>query len=221
MTEDVRSPRNTTRAMQEDPAEALLFFADAMGSNNSSEAILRQEAAGQREMVNSDVIPTQLKGCTEDDLTALGFVLGDPVEGDPLFRRATLPKGWKREASDHDMWSFIVDPDGYRRCGIFFKAAFYDRRADMGLETLHNYVSACLYDCTPPVVRGEWATAEALLAAIAELRDEHTNSVRTWTVDHSDAPNAAQYAAEHAEKVKLCDAFAEAVRTAQTEIADA
>lgn len=96
--------------------------------------IENMEAAGQRQVVESDVIPTELLRCTDDDLTALGFTLGDPVEDDPLFRHATLPEGWCREGSDHDMWSYIVDGEGKRRVAIFYKAAFYDRKAHLSLD---------------------------------------------------------------------------------------
>ena len=32
------------------------------------------------------------------------------------------------------MWSHIVDAEGRKRVAVFYKAAFYDRRADMRLE---------------------------------------------------------------------------------------
>jgi hypothetical protein len=140
MTES-RSPRDTTRAFREDPAESLLALAVGLTEGNMDSYIGAQESAGQREMVSSDVIPAELNGCTEADLIALGFVLGGPVEGDPLFRYATLPPGWKREGSDHDMWSYIRDGDGYRRCSVFYKAAFYDRKAHLGIETVKGYIS--------------------------------------------------------------------------------
>lgn len=202
---DFRTPRNTTRAMHEDPAEPLLILAEAMSSGNSA-PILRQEADGQREIVNSDVIPTELMGCTEDDLTALGFVLGEPVNGDPMFRQATLPAGWKREGSDHAMWSYLLDGDGFQRCSIFYKAAFYDRSAHLSLSTVNGYVSTCLYEGTTPVVCGDWATKEAVLAALAEVRAYHLEQVEFWT--GRDRP---EYLAEHQQKVASCEAMHAAV----------
>ena len=93
-----------------------------------------QEKAGQQELVNSDKLPTRFNCCTQEEFEALGFTFGDEVEGAPIFRHATLPAGWKREAADHDMWSYIVDETGTRRVSIFYKAAFYDRSAHMSLK---------------------------------------------------------------------------------------
>lgn len=125
-----RRPRDTQR---EDP---LLILAQAMGSvsrgGKPSDFIEEQEAQGQREMVNSDVLPIRINGGTKEDFEALGFVFEDG-KIDDLFRPATLPMGWKREGSDHDMWSYIVDETGAQRVAIFYKAAFYDRDAFMSL----------------------------------------------------------------------------------------
>ena len=122
-----RRPRNTSL---DDP---LLILAGAMGSGGPSGFIEEQEAQGQREMVNSDVLPIKISGrATIKDFEVLGFVFGDG-KIDSLFRPATLPTGWKREGSDHDMWSYIVDENGVQRVAIFYKAAFYDRDAFMNL----------------------------------------------------------------------------------------
>lgn len=125
-----RSPHNPN----DDPhLNALLMLGEAMGPRGIEGAITEQEANGQREIVNSDVIPTRLNGCTEQDLTDLGFTLGEPVDGDPLFRRATLPAGWSRQGSEHALWSYLLDEQGCRRCSIFYKATFYDRRAFLSI----------------------------------------------------------------------------------------
>jgi hypothetical protein len=58
---------------------------------------------------------------------AVGFKFGDKI--DDLFLSAELPEGWTREATDHDMWSKILDADGVERVSVFYKAAFYDRCA--------------------------------------------------------------------------------------------
>lgn len=206
---DPRTPRNTTRAMRDDPAENLMLLAESLGTGSPGSFIERQEVAGQREMVNSDVIPTEMLDCTEGDLTALGFGLGPVVDGDPLFRCVTLPTGWKREGSDHDMWSFIVDSDGYRRCSVFYKAAFYDRKAHISIDTVYSYVSHCLYEGTTPVVKGNWATRAAVLEEIEKARVYHQEKVDFWA-EH-DRP---QYVSEHTEKVERCDEFKAAVERA-------
>lgn len=112
--------------------EPIVHLAGMVGGGTSG-YIGEMEAAGQRQLVNSDVLPTEVLHGTDEDYIALGFVFGEPVEGDPLFRHATLPEGWRREGSDHDMWSYLVDEKGQRRVAIFYKAAFYDRGAHMSM----------------------------------------------------------------------------------------
>lgn len=90
------------------------------------------EAQGQQELVHSELLPVD--GSNDGDVLALGIVFGDPVPGDPLFRKATLPAGWKKRATDHSMWSEIVDEIGKVRAVVFYKAAFYDRSAFIRAE---------------------------------------------------------------------------------------
>jgi len=97
-------------------------------------AIEKQEAQGQREFVESTLLPTDFNFCKKEDFEALGFKFGEPVEGDPMFCEATLPDGWKKRATDHSMWSEIVDDTGKVRAMIFYKAAFYDRDAFIRLQ---------------------------------------------------------------------------------------
>jgi hypothetical protein len=111
----------------------MLHLLGAM-SDGASGYITGMEADGQRQLVNSDRLPTQVSFGSDADFEALGFVFGEPDRNDPLFRSATLPDGWKREGSDHSMWSYIVDEQGRRRVSIFYKAAFYDRDAFMSLS---------------------------------------------------------------------------------------
>lgn len=88
------------------------------------------EKAGQQALVAStnmpkDMMPSRLA------FEILGFRFGEPV--DELFVKATLPPGWTRAGTDHSMHSDILDEKGRRRVGVFYKAAFYDRRADATL----------------------------------------------------------------------------------------
>jgi hypothetical protein len=87
-----------------------------------------QERAGQGRLVASEALP---KECPRAELEAMGVVFGEDV--DDLFINATLPPGWKKERTDHAMWSNLLDEQGRKRGAIFYKAAFYDRRADMHL----------------------------------------------------------------------------------------
>ncbi|WP_327587074.1 hypothetical protein OHA25_08685 [Nonomuraea sp. NBC_00507] len=108
-----------------DPADALLLLAAG---------VEELEAAGGQQLLHSSVIPTELYGGTDEDLAALGFELGDVVDGDPLFRHATLPPGWTRRLEERDpRGSYLVDERGRDRFSIFYKAAPYDRKASMAL----------------------------------------------------------------------------------------
>ncbi len=95
-------------------------------------AVLAQEKRGQQNLVNSSQIPRRINpknGKALLEAAGVKFLGADP--NDDLFQNVELPSGWKKVATDHDMHSNLVDETGKVRAGIFFKAAFYDRRADM------------------------------------------------------------------------------------------
>lgn len=130
-----RSPRNTTREVS-DEGGGLLIILESMAGGHPIEAMERQ---GQREIVSSEVLPNpdqQYSRVRRADFEALGVTFGDAVPGDPLFVRATLPAGWTRRGSDHDMWSYVLDERGEERIAVFYKAAFYDRSASMNVVAL-------------------------------------------------------------------------------------
>ena len=89
-----------------------------------------QEKAGQAALVASTNMPLELRPSREA-FEKVGFIFGDKI--DDVFQSATLPAGWKREATSHDMHSKILDEQGRERVSVFYKAAFYDRRANAGL----------------------------------------------------------------------------------------
>ena len=124
------TPRNTTRDMQ-DPGNSLAFLLQANAGGSPSNAIENMEAQGQRELVASTVLPFPGFGASDADFEALGFTFGDKVPGDDLFRQATLPEGWTRKGTEHAMHTDVLDERGIARVAVFYKAAFYDRRADM------------------------------------------------------------------------------------------
>jgi hypothetical protein len=115
---------NTTKEVAENPR----IFVPLPGM------IEAQEAQGKREFAKSDVLPAEMCG-GEAPYLALGFVLGDPVPGDDLFRYGKLPPGWRKdEDTGHSMHTNIRDEKGRLRGSIFYKAAFYDRKASMNLQ---------------------------------------------------------------------------------------
>lgn len=127
--------------------------------------IEEMEAAGQQQLLHSDRLPTNAHG----DFEALGFTFGDPDPNDPLFRPATLPAGWTREGSDHAMHSYLLDERGIRRVDVFYKAAFYDRRADMYVMNVgRSLVTQAIYGDGEPGGPWDKLTADELADARAE-----------------------------------------------------
>jgi hypothetical protein len=96
--------------------------------------IERQEREGQATMTRQfDRLPREhSRGLPADILERLGFVVGAPI--DELFVQVEPPAGRTLRPTDHSMWSEIFDEKGRKRGGVFYKAAFYDRRAHLRLD---------------------------------------------------------------------------------------
>jgi hypothetical protein len=89
-----------------------------------------QEAAGQAKLVsNFTRLPKNMGPDGRKIAEALGFVFGEAV--DEVFVAVTPPAGWSLKATEHSMHSDVLDASGEKRAGMFYKAAFYDRRADL------------------------------------------------------------------------------------------
>lgn len=114
------------------------------GSKGSGDAIRRQEADGQRSFTTSDTLPTDMSENDRRVLEQAGVVFGSQVSGDEMFTYVTLPTGWKKVATSHSMWSDLVDDKGRKRASMFYKAAFYDRRAH--LTTCRRFSTGIDYD---------------------------------------------------------------------------
>ena len=93
--------------------------------------IERQEAEGQRQMASS--FRTLPKSMDREPAEKFGFTFGD--NADEIFVNVAAPEGWSIRPTEHSMHSDIVDEQGRVRGGIFYKAAFYDRRADGHWQT--------------------------------------------------------------------------------------
>lgn len=123
---------NTSREAEENP---LITMAKTMGVGG----IEASEKAGQIQFVESDVLPAEMR-CYRSErparelLESWGFVFGEPIANDPLFIAAKLPPGWRKQTTGHSMWSHIVDERGRERCAVFYKAAFYDRKATLNVS---------------------------------------------------------------------------------------
>lgn len=165
------TPRNTTRDMQ-DPGNYLAFLAQSLSDGGPSGAIEAQEAQGQRELVASTVLPFPAWNQSDADFEALGFTFGDKVPGDDLFREATLPAGWTRKGTEHAMHTEVLDERGIARVGVFYKAAFYDRRADMHIINVgHKVAQQWIYGDDKELVLHPALTAEEI--ADAKVGAEH------------------------------------------------
>lgn len=117
---------NTTEQVKSNPLGALV---ESIGGG-PEKLITGMEKRGTQELAAQNTkLPVEGSG---DPLWAkLGFVWGEPVAGDPLFRNVTMPAGWRLQTTDHDMWNKLLDEKGRERASIFYKAAFYDRRAQL------------------------------------------------------------------------------------------
>lgn len=139
--------------------------------------ITDMESAGQRQLVQSSQLPIQGPW---DELISLGFVKGENV--DDLFCEATLPAGWSKEGSDHAMWSYLLDERGIRRVGVFYKAAFYDRKADMRFQHVGYSASGDVLHGDDVVALPEkWAVfTEAERADFISYLDEMDENIKSY-----------------------------------------
>jgi hypothetical protein len=172
---------STEKGVDIDPAareDAALFTKVVLfGGGFANGSIEAMEAQGQAEFVESDILPTEIqdpdyerKGSGRKLLESWGFKFGKVVGGDTIFTQAKLPPGWTKKPTDHDMWSTILDDKGRERCGIFYKAAFYDRSAHMNITPRFRVdveledaklrragrSRAVVTDAGKPIFTGEW-----------------------------------------------------------------
>lgn len=106
-----------------------------MGGNPG--AIKTQEEQGQKELVESCQFPARINSPRGLSIAAAYEKLGIKFvryTGDDLFFEVELPAGWKIVATDHTMWSNLIDEDGKITASIFYKAAFYDRDAFFNIK---------------------------------------------------------------------------------------
>ena len=101
--------------------------------------IERQEAQGQAKLVASAMLPKEMDGITRPELEALGFIFG--TDADELFVNVQMPDGWRKEATDHSLWSDLRDDEGRKRASVGYKAAFYDRWAMLNWIPDANVIS--------------------------------------------------------------------------------
>lgn len=187
--------------------EPLLHMLGSM-SEGSSDYITGMEAAGQAQLVHSELLPIQLRGGDKAAFEALGFVFGETV--DDLFRKATLPAGWTKVATDHSMWSKVLDELGRERVSVFYKAAFYDRDAFMRLATVYSYAGQILYSKkrVKPIFDDTWCTRQAWAEAVAGLRTDKAEMLAHYEARPVPSDYDRERAAELRRDVKRLDELA-------------
>lgn len=92
-----------------------------------------QERRGQIEQSFQETLPQEMIGCTQVDFEKMGFKFTGKVV-DKIFLECAFPDGWRKQPTEHSMWSNLLDNQGRRRASIFFKAAFYDYNANISLD---------------------------------------------------------------------------------------
>lgn len=112
------------------------------------DAIVAQEAEGQKELIESLQLPrkcSQPRDITNasEQYQKMGIKVFPTSKGDELFIGVKLPDGWKKEATEHEMWNNLIDDKGRTRATFFYKAAFYDRKAFVNFN--HRYVYETKY----------------------------------------------------------------------------
>jgi deoxyxylulose-5-phosphate synthase len=128
----MKAPTNTANEITSNPLSFLVEQAF------TGRAVENQEKRGQSEFVESDTLPAQIRAEDLDLLTSAGVKFLGPVDGDDLFQFVKLPAGWRKEPTDHSMWSHLVDDKGRIRGAIFYKAAFYDRSSNMHMQARYQ-----------------------------------------------------------------------------------
>lgn len=191
--------QNTTKFVRDEGGAALLLALGMVGET-PDQIIRGMESAGQRQLVASRMLPTDTHG-TDAEFEALGFVFGESDPGDPMFRPTTLPEGWSKRGSDHDMWSYVVDEHGRNRVSVFYKAAFYDRHAHMSLNTVYGYLRSCVYDNKPVVGDEKWATPAALRKAALDAAESAREAVELYQ-SRAQGANPDEYAIERLAEVR-------------------
>jgi hypothetical protein len=96
-----------------------------------------QERAGQITSNAMATLPIDMGPRARTHLESLGFEFGEQL--DDLFIHCKFPAGWRKQGTEHAMHSDLLDDKGRRRGSIFYKAAFYDRKAYGRLLCRYSY----------------------------------------------------------------------------------
>lgn len=118
------------------------FLALVRAMSGEENVLENMEAEGQQEVVRKTLMAKDMRP-RKEVWEQLGFTFED-IPNDRVLCNATLPEGWSIQATEHAMWNNILDQNGTVRGKMFYKAAFYDRSANMYLQCRYqvctNYI---------------------------------------------------------------------------------
>ncbi len=97
-----------------------------------------QEEKSQKELEESLQLPLELNTPHGKNVVELYHKMGIktfvPSKGDTMFIGVKLPEGWVKKATDHAMWSNLLDSKGRKRASIFYKGSPYDRKSHIDIN---------------------------------------------------------------------------------------
>jgi hypothetical protein len=154
---------------------------DALGKLVGAVNIEGMEAAGGLQFVNeSELMPADGPW---DELVELGFAPPEPTD-DELFVRTRLPEGWAKRLLDDPRGGEILDERGIPRVSTFYKAAFYDRKADCQLIAVGWHAATRgIYGDNPVGQPHGWDVMTA------EEREDYVGGLRRYLRDAEESPN--------------------------------
>ncbi len=110
--------------------EALLILVRIFGGE--PDVLDHMNIEERRNALNSVMMAKRMKP-SKEEWEQLGFTFTD-IPDDDILCRATLPKGWTLEETDHCLWTDIKDENGRIRGSMYYNSLPYDRSARMSLR---------------------------------------------------------------------------------------
>ncbi len=167
-----------------------------------------QEQEGQESLLDGKLLPTEhLLDEGKAVLERAGVLFGKPR--DKLFTEVILPPGWHIAVQERPYYTQLIDAHGRARARIFYKAAFYDRRARITVLTRYSFriesagdsdpVYGCVTDGGCPIWRtGPFHDSSEFLRYFADptyamsLMDAERSRIITQGSAHRQAEDACK-----------------------------
>jgi len=146
-----------------------------------------QEKSGQMAELERQTLPLGIFP-SKSTWESLGFIFHDPIND--LFVSVDFPSGWKKRATDHSMWTNIIDAEGRNRGAIFYKAAFYDQSAHASLTRRFSVSKYAEHNATQlKTVIYDATNQSEILFGIRDqtsfsLGNQHEAEAEAWLDEH-------------------------------------